>query len=210
MKKFRKQPRSGIRKKGRTYPSIAQPYLRIVDNTNVNVKRILVGQKNVADSSSDIFWIDYLAYKNDRTFLMFSSQLYMTATDGYGNSLSPIAVSNGNKYHIESSVFGDELAVETTDGPAQFSFHNDQSYSTQVSVYRYGYATAIITVSAGDTFTFEYQNKFWFHATDVLTGSISWSDVNTEISVLGIHSADAVLTLTNGVYSWSLSNIVYS
>lgn len=212
MRKFRKQPRSGIRKKGRTYPSITQPYLRIVDNTNVDVKRIIVGQKNVVAGlvSSDIFWVDYLAYKNDITFLMFSKQLYMTATDGYGNTLAPIAVSNANQYHIESSIFGEELAVETTDSPTQFSFHNDQSYTTQVYLYRDGYATASIAISAGDTYSFRYQPTFWFHATDTLTGSISWSNLNTEISVLGIHSADAVLTLTNGVYSWSLSNIVYS
>ena len=209
MKKFRKKPRSGIRKKGKTYPLITQPHLRIVDNTNVNVKRIIVGQKNVSSSSSDVFWVDYLACKNDITILMLASQLYMSVTDGFGNIISS-PVSNGNKYHIESNVFGDEIAIETTDDPTQFSFHNDQSYATQAKLYRDGSITASVTINPGDTFTFEYQNKFWFLATDILTGQISWSNVNTEINFLGIHSADAVLTVTNGVYSWALSNLIFS
>lgn len=204
IKKFRKQPRSRIVKKGDTYPEISQPYLRIVDQTNVDVKRILIGQKNVIDPDSDIFWVDQLAYKNDITYLMFSSQLYMGVFDNYGNALPVIAVSNNNTYHISDG----SLEVETTDAPSQFAFHNDQSYDIEVTLYRDGMAMARTTVAAGDTFHFRYQPTIWVYATDTLTGSISWSDVNTQISLLGIQSADVILTLSNGIYNWTLSNIV--
>lgn len=209
LKKFKPKPKSRIRKKARNYSQYSGPHIKIVDETGVNVKRILVGQKNLSDSLSDYFWVDYLAYKNDRTFLLFSKSLYISTNDDYGNSLNLTVVSNGNTYYIESDVFGDSIAIETTSGPSEFVFHNNKLQDKEVSVYRDGAITAKATISAGDSFTFEFRNTFWFHATDTLTGSISWSSVNTEMSLLGIYSADAVLSLNDGIYTWDLSNLVF-
>lgn len=212
IKKFKIKPRSRIRKRSPNHSQYSGPYIRIVDATGVDVKRILVGQKNVAASfgESDYFWVDYLAYKNDQTYLMFSKGLYLSTSDEFGNSLGLVSVSNGNTYYIESDVFGDSIAVETTSAPSEFVFHNNKSDDKVVSIYRDGMITGTTTVNAGDSFSFSYNKSFWFYATDVLTGSISWSDVNTQISFLGVYSADAVLTLSDGNYVWTLSNIVSS
>jgi hypothetical protein len=186
----------------RTYPN----FLRFINNTgNNDPKRIIVAAKSVGtDSDADLFWRDLVLQAGQTFVVNFNRALYMTASQG--EEVFPmIRVTPGRKYHISGGELADNGAAS---GGSAVDFQNDTGSGVLVTLYKDARVFAEITVSSSSTYSFQYQSRLWMGAFDGLEDELDFSDINTEMSLLGIKSADVSITGSSEPYSLSLTNIV--
>jgi len=187
-------------------------HIRLIDNTGSSIqKRFLLCDKNVSGeaTSSDIVWRDVKTKNGDCVYvnyaLPFSIQATLLSAPNY--SYPQITAFNGERYYVS----GNDLVYETTTGSGSyFDVHNNTSSSMLVNLCRDGYVCASVTIVASDTYSFAMKPTLFVGIYDDLNASVDIATLNTEISLLGIQSADVVATGTVGNYSFNLANIVMS
>lgn len=193
------------------YRPLLEKHFRIIDNSGIDTKRIVITKKNIASgfNEENLFWMNYIAYKKDRTDGLFSRSMYMSVQDGYGNFHPLFIPEYHNKYYINNF---ESVSVEgASDSVTEFSYHNShESHNHIVTIYLDNLPLSRSVVAAGATSNFRFRDTIWAYATNDLNEEIEWQNINTEISLLGVHSSDLVLSLSGGIYQWSLSNIVFA
>jgi hypothetical protein len=186
---------------------------RVVDRSSVNSeKRVCVFITNIAtefDNEDSILpWQDQILNQNSFKFNFSGSNVIEATVDGV--KMKPIVVSNHKLYAVDLTT---NSVVEhgASSSASVFGVINTISSDIVVTIKRNGNAIESTTVAPSATKNFRYQSKMRIGVSDNLNEVIPLSEVNTELSTLGIESADIVITGGNGSpYSFTLQNITFA
>lgn len=166
---------------------------------------IVIFQKNVATDFEElaVAWkvIKYCGQGDYHPFV-FPMAVSVGASDSYGNYTPSISAENGQLYHVVRTASGDELAlVGAGTSPKEIQLRNDlPAGAVNAFIYRDGRLLASRTnITPGQKAVFEFKPTLWIGAVSQLEegqvmNSAIISDINTELSLLGIASADIVMT----------------
>ena len=196
------------------------------ESNDQNNSEVVIFQKNVATDFDEIA-VAWKVIRNCATGwqhpFTFPMEMEVSASDSWGNDLiDPKDASNGDLFHVYNDGSGDQLAY-LSPGPSrkEVQVRNDLAQgSITASIYKSNKLLATKTgVSPGQKAVFEFKPTIWIGVvSQIQEGQIMdsaiISDVNTEIGLLGIKSADIVMT-GGGVgpsalrFAFSLENIVY-
>jgi hypothetical protein len=203
--------------------------LQLINHSNdANNSEILIFQKNVTPGFNEIA-VAWKVVQNlgngDRHPFLYSHDLSVDACDSYGNYTSQVGPANpGSAFQMLRNVSGDVLQVYPSGAaaPTETDVRNDLTEgSINANVYRSGTLVATrANVVPGEKATFAFEPTIFIGvASQVEEGQILnsavLSSVNTEISLLGISSADIIMSGggsgTQAVpYTFTLENAVYS
>lgn len=181
--------------------------LQVINQSNdANDSEVLIFQKNVAPGFSELA-VAWLVIQNlgqgDRHPFTYSTELAVDANDSWGNYTPQFPVAPGQAYQMVYTSSGDQL-VPYTPGAAVPTdidvLNNLQKGAIGANLYRTGKLLATKTgVAPGQKATFVFKPTIFIGvASQVQEGQIVdsavLSSINTEISLLGLKSADIIMT----------------
>ncbi|HHJ14837.1 MAG TPA: hypothetical protein ENJ79_10805 [Gammaproteobacteria bacterium] len=199
--------------------------LNFINKTNdANNSQFVIFQKNVATSFDElaVAWkvIQYCGQGDYHPFV-FPMSMEVGASDCYNNYMPEIPAENGNMYCVELTSSGHRLLPCGSGTSAkEVQVRNDlQRGSVNANIYKDGRLLATKTgIAPQQKAVFEFKPTIWIGAvSQVVEGTVMnsaiISDVNTEISLLGIASADIVATgggpgCNSSAITFSLENVV--
>jgi hypothetical protein len=180
--------------------------LNFINRSNdANNSQIVIFQKNIASNFDElsVAWhlIENCGVYDNHPFT-FPMATAIGASDSWGNHTPQIAADNGNLYNIALTGSGDTLQLV---GPGTSSkevqVRNDlKKGAINAGIYKDGKLLALKTsIAPGQKAVFEFKPTLWIGVvSQVVQGAVMnsaiMSDVNTELSRLGVASADIVLT----------------
>ena len=174
-------------------------------SSDTNHSQIVIFQKNVATDFDElaIAWhvIENCGVSDNHSFT-FPLAMDIGASDSWGNYTPRLAARNGDMHHVVLTGSGDMLLHC---GPATSSrevqVRNDLSNGAiNAGIYKDGRLLALKSnIAPGQKAVFQFKPTIWIGAvSQVVQGAVMnsaiLSDVNTELSLLGIASADIVMT----------------
>ncbi len=197
--------------------------LNFVNESNdQNNSEIVFFQKNVA-TDLDEAAVAWKVIKNCATGwhhkFIFPTEIRITAFDSWGNEIiTPIPACNGQLFHVYKDASGDQLKYY---GPASSSnevhLRNDlQMGAINANIYKNGKLLATKSaVSPEQKAVFQFKPTLWVGVvSQVQEGSIMSSaiisNINTELSLLDVASADIVMTGGRTEFKFTMENIVYA
>lgn len=178
----------------------------INNSEDMNNSEVVIFQKNVATNFEEIAvawrvikncgrnWTHQFAYPMD---------FEVAAADSYGNVSDKQNAENGQKWDVVYSNSGDVLQLDNNPASSYTEVEVKNTLSTgsiDAQIYKDGKLLATKTgVSPQQKATFEFKPTIWVGVvSQVAQGSIMnsaiLSDINTEISLLGITSANLIMT----------------
>jgi hypothetical protein len=187
-------------------PSIALNFINNSNDTNPN--GIVIFQQNVAASkdlvsSVPVAWRVIKDSKSgDQYPFAVSTDLTVAASDSYGNVTPQQPAADRNRFDVISTLAGDQLRLNTNPASGlQIEVHNElPAGSINAMVYRNELLLAQKTgIAPGQDAAFVFAPTIYITlAPQIEQGDLidapSLSDVNFQFSVLGISSADIVMT----------------
>ncbi|MBI1771083.1 MAG: hypothetical protein HYR68_01735 [Burkholderiales bacterium] len=199
--------------------------LNFINNSNdVNNSEVVIFQKNVATNFDElpVAWmvIKYCGIGDNHPFT-FPMSMYVGASDSWGNYTPQLAAEYGKLYSMRLTNSGDKLvAYGNSTSAKEVQVLNDlPKGAINASIYKSGKLLATKTsIAPRQTAVFEFKPTIWIGvASQVEQGQVMNSaivyDINTELSLLGIASADIVMTgggpgRNPTPFSFKLGNIV--
>lgn len=180
--------------------------LNFINRSNdVNNSQIVIFSKNVATGVDELA-IAWQVIKNcGRGWnhpLTYPLAIAVGASDAYGNHAPQMAAENGQGFQVVREASGDALTVgEPASSPTEVQLMNNLPQGAiNAAIYKSGSLYAIKTgLAPGQKAVFSFKPTIWIGVVSqieqgqVINAAIM-SAVNTEISLLGIASADIVLT----------------
>jgi len=200
--------------------------LRFVNKSNDgNKSEVLIYQKNVVTAmpSLSVAWkvIRYCGRDCTHPFV-YPDGYEVSITDEHGNFTPRLKAKNGQMLSLVQTPIGNRRLLYT--GPASASTELDvvngmSQGAVDVCIFKDGRMVGVKTsVSPGQKAVFQYQPALWIGVcSEVIQGqpidSAVMSDVNTELSLIGIASADIVMSGGGPgegaiAYQFNLENIV--
>jgi hypothetical protein len=201
--------------------------LNFINQSNdTNYSEIVIFQKNAASDFDEL----PIAWKVIRNYgqgmnhpFTFSGQNYVSASDSWGVYSPQLAAQNGQQFHM---VRRRSVDILEDAGPAtrnsEIQVFNDLYVNAiNVNIYNDGRLLAIKKgLAPQQRAAFEFEPTLWIGAVslvvqgDVMNSAII-SQINTELSLLGIASADIVMTgggpgKASTGFNFTLQNIVYA
>jgi hypothetical protein len=146
----------------------------------------------------------------------FPMGMQVACSDNDGNFTQLQDAVNTNVFTLARSDSGNQLSLSNmTTSSKELDVRNDLDYGAiQAGVYKDGRLLALKTnISPGEKAVFQFKPTIWIGVVSgveegTVMNSAVMSDVNTELSLLGIASADIVLTGgDNNPYRLGLENI---
>lgn len=198
--------------------------LNFINRSNdANNSQVVLFQKNVATNFDElsVAWhvIENCGIDDNHPFV-FPMTMEVSASDSWGNHMPKITAENGNMYHVEYDHSGDRLTkVGAGSSSKEVQVRNDLGKGAiNAGIYKGGSLLALKSnIAPGQKAVFEFKPTLWIGvASQVVKGQVMnsavVSDVNTELSLLGIASADIVLTgggpgLNSTPFQFKLENI---
>ncbi|MBZ4420094.1 hypothetical protein K8638_26810 [Myxococcus sp. RHST-1-4] len=181
-------------------------HLRLVNESNGGNQQIVLFQKNVATGFDElaVAWrvIQNLSPGWSNSFT-YSSQVQVQVTDSWGNTSQPLDLANGQMAEVVMGSCGTELRLSSRSAAntEEIQIGNYlQQGAIHVTVLRDGLPAARKTdIAPGQKAVFSFRPSIFIgvvsqvEAGQVVDSAIM-TDVNTEISLLGIQSADIVMS----------------
>ncbi len=180
--------------------------LNLINRSNdTNNSQIVIFQKNVSTNFEEmaVAWrvVKNLGQGWNHPFT-YPFSMAVGASDSFGNHSPQILAEYGQAYTMKMTASGDSLAYS---GPAASNaeveiLNNLQAGAINANIYKDGHLLATRTnVSPGQKAVFQFKPTLWVGvASQIDQGQIMnsaiLSTVNTEFSLLGIASADIVMT----------------
>jgi hypothetical protein len=199
--------------------------LNFINNSNdVNNSEVVIFQKNVATNFDElsVAWmvVKYCGVGDNHPFT-FPMSMYVGASDSWGNYTPQLAAQNGGLYSMALTTSGDRLIpYGSGTSPREVQVSNDlPKGAINASIYKSGKLLAIKTsIAPRQKAVFEFKPTIWIGVVSqveqgqVMNSAII-SDINTELSLLGIASADIVMTgggpgPNSKLFSFNLENVV--
>jgi len=201
--------------------------LNLVNNSNdMNNTEYVIFQKNVATSFEElpVAWrvIKNLGISDNHPFT-YPMEFTVGAADSWGNYTPQLDATNGQQFHMYRAPSGDVLAYNgPSASPTEVEVLNDLPQgSINANIYRNGLLLSQKTcVSPAQKATFQFKPTIWIGAASQIEqgkviNSAILSNINTEISLLGVASADIVITgggcgPTATPFTFTLCNVTYA
>jgi hypothetical protein len=199
--------------------------LNFINNSNdTNNSQVVIFQKNVATDFDEpaVAWkvID-ISGRGDQHPFVFSAETAVGSSDSYGNITMHLNAGNGQVFQVVDSASGNSLVPAPAQGAQnEIAVHNKLAKGAiTANIYRSGRLLATKTgVAPQQKAAFSFKPAIWVGVVQqVEEGQVMNSDImssiNTEISLLGIASADIVMTgggpgAGSQPFSFNLQNIV--
>lgn len=201
--------------------------LNFINKSNdINNSEVVIFQKNVATSFSEIA-IAWTVIQNcgrgDNHPFVYPMKSEVNAADSYGNYTPHLNAPKGQSFHVIKTNTGDELQpAGPATNPDEIEIKNNlNSGSINANVYKDGKLLATKTsISPAQKAVFNFKPTLFIGVVsqlvegEVMNSAIT-SDINTELSLLGLASADIVMT-GGGVgpsatpFTFMLENILYA
>jgi hypothetical protein len=199
--------------------------LNFINNSNdANNSQVVIFQKNVATDFDElaVAWqvIQYCGQGDNHPFV-FPMSMSVGASDSYGNYTPQLPAQNGQLFSMQLTPSGDKLAQT---GPSTSMTEVQvlnalQKGAINASCYKAGRLLATKTsIAPQQKAVFQFKPTIWIGvASQVVQGQVMnsaiISSVNTELSLLGIASADIVMTgggpgPNSTPFQFNLDNIV--
>ena len=147
----------------------------------------------------------------------------VAAGDSWGNYTPRLAATPGDLFHMHRSSSGDVLAFSgPASAPTEIQVRNDLTQGAiSAMVYNAGKVAAMRTgIAPGQKAVFQFKPTIWIGVVSQITegevmNSAVVSSIDTEISLLGIASADIVMTGGGAgpsatLFVFSLENVTYA
>lgn len=199
--------------------------LNFINRSNdMNNSNVVIFQQNVAENFDElaVAWkvIQNCGRLDNHPFL-YPMNFQVSASDSYGNYTPQLTAYDGQAFDMIKSNSGDILQLSTTpaSSPYQVEVRNRLSLGAiNASCLRDGKLLAVKTgLAPGQKAVFEFQPCIYIGVVsqveegEVMNSAII-SQVNTEINLLGITSADIVMTgggpgTSSTEFSFALENI---
>lgn len=191
---------------------------------DVNNSSVVIFQQNVAEDFGEIA-IAWKVIENcgrlDNHPFNFPLNFKVSASDSYGNYTPQITAYDGQAYEMINAPSGDVLQMATgpATNPNEVEVQNNLDQGAiSANVYRDGKLLATKSnLAPGQKAVFEFQPRIYIAAIsqveqgDVMNSAII-QQVNTEISLFGLISADIVMTgggpgQSSAPFKFTLQNI---
>jgi hypothetical protein len=180
--------------------------LNFINQSNdTNNSQVVIFQKNVATNFDElaVAWqvIQYCGQGDNHPFT-YPEQSFVGASDSYGNYTPQEAAQTGQLFAIQLTTSGDRL-VRSGSGssPKEIQVLNKLAKGTiNAGIYKDGKLLALQTsIAPQQKAVFEFKPTIWVGVVSQVTrgqvmNSAILSSINTELSLLGIASADIVMT----------------
>jgi hypothetical protein len=177
----------------------------INNSTDANNSDITIFQKNVATSTDEtaVAWtVIQNSSPGQETAIAFPADLQIAVTDSWGNHTAAVSIEPGQLFVIRPTPAGPQLAYDRpAPQPDEICLLNALSQGAiTVQVYRDGRLLATQTdVAPQQTALFNFSHSIWIGPSQqVVEGqalnTAALVNVNTELSLLGIASANIVMT----------------
>jgi hypothetical protein len=186
---------------------------RIVDISDDGLaKRVLVFLINVSagfDEGDTAYWQDFVLEAGGMAYFNFFGDNVIRASI---NSFSlPDTVAVNHTIYGSNGTSTDFVIEDGSVNPSEFKIHNnDTTYDMNVSIMRNGRIIETSVIGPDAIKTVQYRPTFWIAATSDLEATITLDDVNTEISILGVNTADINVDASDDVYTFTLANITFA
>ncbi|KKC99676.1 MULTISPECIES: hypothetical protein [Photobacterium] len=187
--------------------SQSQINLNFINRSNdVNNSEVVIFQKNVAESFDEIAiaWrVIQNCGRNDNHPFVYPLKFEVCASDSFGNYTPQMTAYDGQAYEMVKDTSGDVLRLASSPAVSQQEVevrNNLSSGSINANIYRDGKLLAAKTnVSPGQKGVFQFHPSIFVGVvSQVIEGEVMNSaiiqQVNTEINLFGIQSADLVMT----------------
>lgn len=199
--------------------------LNFINNSNdTNNSQVVIFQKNVATNFDElaVAWqvIKYCGQGDNHPF-SFPMAMQVGASDSYGNYTPQLAANNGQLFQMALTGSGDRLvaAGSGTSSREVQVLNALPKGAINVGCYKDGKLLASKTaIAPQQKAVFEFKPTIWIGvASQIEQGQVMnsaiLSNINTEISLLGIASADIVMTgggpgANSTPFAFNLENIV--
>lgn len=185
--------------------SKSSAHFRVIDQTDdLKLKRIVLLIANINGDGQRLIWREFFFYPKHRVgYFDFIGNDVVTGKIA-GVYIEPITLENGYNYSATRTGF-----IRSSGSPTEFNITNDDSSDLDMFVSRNGYQTTAATIAPSATASFRYNPTFYIGSLGV-GNPLDLSLVNTQISLLGVATADVLIGRSGGNLNFSLSNVVYS
>lgn len=193
-------------------------------SNDVNNSQVVLFQKNVSTSFDElsVAWkVISNCGRGDNHPFVFPMHTAVTASDSDGNFMPQKAAQNGQMFSVARATSGNVLALAgASTSSREIQLRNDlRSGAITASVFKDNRLLAKKTgVVPGQKAVFEFKPTLWVGtASQIEQGQVMnsavISDINTELSLLGIASADIVMTgggagTAAAPYQFKLANVI--
>ena len=199
--------------------------LNFINNSNdANNSEVVIFQKNAATSFDElaVAWqvIRYCGQGDNHPFV-FPMTMQVGASDSYGNYAPQLDAQHGQMFKMDLTTSGDKLvpAGSGTNSNEVQVLNALYKGSINASIYKAGRLLAVKTsIAPQQKAVFEFKPTIWIGvASQVVQGQVMdsaiISSINTELSLLGIASADIVMTgggpgANSTPFAFNLENVV--
>ncbi len=191
---------------------------------DTNNSSVVIFQQNVAEDFGEIA-IAWKVIKNcgrlDNHPFTYPMLFNVSASDSYGNNTPQLTAANGEAFDMIKDTSGDILQLSSTPATSANEVevrNNLSSGAMNANCYRDGKILATKTgLAPGQKAVFEFQPKIYIGVVsqveegDVMNSAII-SQVNSQINLFGITSADIVMTgggpgASSTPFNFTLENI---
>lgn len=194
--------------------------LKYCNNSNdIAGSSVVVFQKLVS-SNFDELAVAWRVIKNcgvgEYHPFIYPMGMQLACGDNDGNYTPPLDATNGNVFSLAQARSGNQLSLTTeAGGSREVDVRNDLDFGAiSAGIYKDGRLLALKTnISPGEKAVFQFLPTIWVGIVsgveegDVMNSAVL-SAVNTEISLLGMASADLVLTGGNNTrFRFTLENV---
>jgi hypothetical protein len=198
--------------------------LNFINRSNdQNNSSIVIFPKNLATDAEELA-IAWLVIRNcgqgDNHPFVYPMTMTIGASDSYGNYTPQLPAQNGQLFHMTLTPSGHSLSLAGQGiSAAEVQISNDlMSGAINAAIYKDGRIFAQKTsIAPAQKAVFQFKPTIWIGAaSEVEQGQVMnsaiVSDINTEISLLGIASADIVMTgggpgASSTPFQFSLENV---
>ncbi|HEY0105590.1 MAG TPA: hypothetical protein VGB91_05850 [Rhizomicrobium sp.] len=199
--------------------------LNFINQSNdQNNSQVVIFQKNVATDASEpaVAWqVIHNCGQGDNHPFVYPMHTAIGASDSYGNYTPQLAAAPGQMFKMTLTQSGDQL-VEHGEGsdPSEYQILNAlRTGAINAHAFKDGKLFAQVTaIAPQQKAAFAFKPTIWIGAVSqveegAVMNSAILSSINTEISLLGIASADIVMTgggpgPSSTPFQFTLQNIV--
>lgn len=199
--------------------------LNFINRSNdANNSNVVIFQKNVATDFDEL----HIAWKvirncgqGDNHPFAYPMAMTVSSSDSYGNFMPQQDATNGQVFQVTRAPSGDVLQLTSQPGASkEVQVRNDLPQGAcNATIYKGGSPLAVKTsIAPGQKAVFEFKPTVWIGVASQieegeLMNSAVISDINTEISLLGVKSADIVMTgggpgRLSRPFTFTLENVV--
>lgn len=197
--------------------------LNFINKSNdTNNSSIVIFQKNVAEPSDEaVAWtvIENCGPMENHPFTI-PDLMHVSSQDAYGNYCPQSEARPGDLFAVVPTSSGDTLQLfGAADSPEEIHLRNDLNLGAiNASIYRDGKLLADKSgIAPGQKAAFQFNPTIHIGAVSQIEegqvmNSAIISDINTELSLLGISSADIIMTgggpgLSSTPFEFTLENV---